>query len=40
LTLLGVLLVLLPYPRGRQRAAGAGGTAVQEELEPSTVGGP
>jgi apolipoprotein N-acyltransferase len=40
LTLLGMLFVLLPYPRGRQRAAGAGGTAVQEELEPSIVGGP
>jgi apolipoprotein N-acyltransferase len=39
LTLFAVLLVLLPYSRGRQRSAGSGGPAVLEELEPSTLGG-
>ena len=39
LTLLGVMLVLLPYSRRRQRGAGSATPVVQEELEPSTVGG-
>jgi len=38
LTLLGVLLVLLPYRRGGQRDRGTGGAPVLE-LEPSTTGG-
>jgi apolipoprotein N-acyltransferase len=37
LTVLGVLLVLLPYRRSRQEDAGAGGTPARE-LEPATGG--
>ncbi len=38
LTVLGVMLVLLPYRRSRQEDGGTGGTPVRE-LEPSTTGG-
>ena len=38
LTVLGVMLVLLPYRRSRQEDAGTGGTPARE-LEPSTTGG-
>ena len=38
LTVLGVVLVLLPYRRRRQEDAGAGGTPARE-LEPSSTGG-
>ncbi|MDX6371094.1 MAG: apolipoprotein N-acyltransferase [Nocardioidaceae bacterium] len=38
LTVLGVMLVLLPYRRAQQKEAGSGGTAVPE-LETSTTGG-
>jgi apolipoprotein N-acyltransferase len=38
LTVLGVLLVLLPYRRARHKEADSGGTALPE-LEPSTTGG-
>ncbi len=38
LTVLGVLLVLLPYRRGRQDEAGSGGTPARE-LVPTTTGG-
>jgi len=38
LTGLGVLLVLLPYPRRRQQDADGGAAAVQAELEPSLGG--
>ncbi len=38
LTVLGVMLVLLPYRRSRQEDAGPGGTPARE-LEPSTTGG-
>ena len=39
LTVLGVMLVLLPYRRGRQEDAGAGATVVRERTA-STTGGP